>query len=369
MNKKIFYVLTALCALAVSCKPASEKNVYGAGPYTVTGRFEVPNEDSTYVFLTNPATGDTVAKTLTVDSTFTFTGETDAPVHVRINFGNTSSPFFLETGDITFDTDECEAYGTPYNEAKNALDERIYKARGPLNEVKREMLDLPANATAAQRKELDLKYQALRDAFQDSVLAYRLEAYNENKDNILGAYFFGCLPMDTFLEMYDSTSATVKEFYLVKNMMEYYDTIEGTKPGKMFKDFTIEHGNLDGSPASLSDYVGKGKYVIVDFWASWCGPCRGETPNLRKVYDKYHGDKFDVVSVAVWDKREATLKAIEEDDIVWNTIVEDTSAVSCKLYGIDGIPQIMLIGPDGIILERDLRGDAISAKVASVLGE
>jgi len=132
---------------------------------------------------------------------------------------------------------------------------------------------------------------------------------------------------------------------------------------KKFQDFTIEKGNLDGTTVKLSDYAGKGKYLIVDFWASWCGPCKGEIPNLKNVYEKYAGDDFDVLSIAVWDKEDASKEAIKSHGMTWKQII-NAGKIPTDLYGIKGIPQIMLIGPDGTIIATDLRGENIEKTVA-----
>lgn len=136
-----------------------------------------------------------------------------------------------------------------------------------------------------------------------------------------------------------------------------------TGEGKMFKDFEAEY---EGKVTKLSDYVGKGKYVLVDFWASWCGPCKAEIPNLIKVYNQYKGDKFEVLGVATWDKPEDTKKAIEQLNIPYPQIMNAQKAGS-DAYGINGIPQIILFGPDGKILKRNLRGAALEQAVAEIL--
>lgn len=132
--------------------------------------------------------------------------------------------------------------------------------------------------------------------------------------------------------------------------------------GKKFVDFIVSDGNPDGTAVRLSDYVGKGKYVVVDFWASWCGPCKREIPNLKSVFDKYAGDDFTVVSVAVWDKRPDSEAAIKSHGMTWPQIV-NAGETPTKLYGIQGIPQIMLVGPDGTVVGWDLRGEGIEAAV------
>ncbi len=138
---------------------------------------------------------------------------------------------------------------------------------------------------------------------------------------------------------------------------------EATAEGQMFTDFEAEY---EGKVQKLSDYVGKGKYVLVDFWASWCGPCRGEIPTIIELYNKYAGEKFEVLGVATWDEPEDTKAAIEELGIKYPQIMNAQKAGS-DAYGIEGIPQIILFGPDGTILRRDLRGEEMVKAVEEAL--
>lgn len=163
----------------------------------------------------------------------------------------------------------------------------------------------------------------------------------------------------------------------LQKMREAVKARKATAEGLKFTDFTVKSvvaigkdGNQTLEAKKLSDFVGKGKCVLVDFWASWCGPCKREIPNIAKVYADFAGEKFDVLSIAVWDKAPATFKAAAEHGVVWNQIVcsEDDASVPTDVYGIEGIPQIILFGPDGTILNRDLRGEGIADAVKTALG-
>lgn len=124
------------------------------------------------------------------------------------------------------------------------------------------------------------------------------------------------------------------------------------KVGDKFKDFTVEY---EGQQQRLSDYVGRGKYVLVNFWTSWFGPCKQEIPNLIKMWNKYKGDKFEVLGVATWDKPELTKKSIKDLGIPYPQILNVQKAET-DIYGIEAIPEIILFDPDGVIIARGLRG-------------
>lgn len=195
-------------------------------------------------------------------------------------------------------------------------------------------------------------------------------AFDKNKSNRIAVMALqNMFPELTNQEVIDYAAELADSLQLNENVVKMVEAAQKgllTEEGKMFTDFTIE--DSDGKTVSFSDFVGKGKYVLVDFWASWCGPCKREIPNIRKVYETYGSKGLEVLSVAVWDKPEDTKAAAAEHGVVWNQII-NAQHIPTELYGISGIPQIMLFGPDGTILKRDLRGEGIEEELSKYFQE
>jgi Peroxiredoxin len=151
-------------------------------------------------------------------------------------------------------------------------------------------------------------------------------------------------------------------------LKELVSTMERVAVGKKAPDFALK--DPEGNVVKLSDRLGKG-YLLVDFWASWCGPCRKENPNVVKVYSEYKDKGFDVFGVSLDASKEPWLKAIEKDHLTWTHVsdLQFWNNAAAKLYGIRSIPSNLLLDKDGVIIAKNLRGEELEAKLAELLSQ
>ncbi|MBQ8450940.1 MAG: AhpC/TSA family protein [Bacteroidaceae bacterium] len=358
MKKNLTIATIALAAMA-SCtnQPVG---------YTINGTVADSTLNGKTIYLIDINTEEQPSDSAVItNNAYTFTSQEAlaTPCIKRVFIGRAGQNVIIDNGAVVnIKTGEYPTDNGGLNDKHAALMNSVSEKSKQLRETYGALMQAGVSADSIR---------TVLTAEQDKIMALYTTAIEENKDNIFGALVFAMTAGDyNSIEELDSAAANVKYADVFKQVTEQRESLkalEATKEGAMFTDFAGK--NIDGTVAKLSDYVGKGKYVLVDFWASWCGPCRGEIPNLVELQKKFGGKNFTVLGVNVWDQEAEFKKALESEGINYPQLYASDNQDATTIYGIKGIPQIMLFGPDGTIVKRNLRGEAMKKFVAEQLAK
>lgn len=345
----------------------------GTDGYTINGTAEGA-ADGTYVYLQTAERTATVLDSAVVKGgKFQFKGvpSTDATVkNLMYRAKNTrmSAMVFLDKGtiNVALSNDNPVAAGTPNNDAFYNFMETYKKQMNEKKEIFRKYRT-DSTLTEAQREDLIAQMDKV-DSLQ-AVFFYDQIAANVTTP--FGVYLLSSVghsvdveKLSTLLPQVPAQFTSEESFVRLK---EYVDNTMNTKVGKKFVDFAMK--TPEGKDVKLSDFIGKDKYTLIDFWASWCGPCRREMPVVVEAYKKYKAKGFGIVGVSLDKDADKWKEAIKELNITWPQM-SDLKAWQCegsKLYGVRGIPATVLVDQKGVIIARDLRGDALLQKLEELL--
>ncbi len=336
----------------------------------------VTNSDDVMVYLSKRVDGEMVNSdsVMLVNGSGVISGYLEYPEFFYILLENNRAfiPVFVEPGKIVVDIDMTnprqplisgslsqETYDA-YNDSVAVFDEKGQFLSKQYGEARN------ANDTAMM-KEIEEEYYELDDKKTDYLIDYVLN----NNDNVVSAflvvnnsYKFELEDLDKIVSNFDPSITS--NAYVVQ-LQEYVNTLKRSAIGQPYIDFTLD--NPEGKPTPLSSLL-NGNYVLVDFWASWCSPCRAENPNVVAAWKKYSDKGFDVVGVSFDKEYDSWIKAIKDDNLEWAHVsdLKYWNSAAGKLYGIKSIPQNILIDPQGIIIAKNLRGEDLHTELEELLG-
>lgn len=350
--KKIFQLAT-LALIATACGPK-------ANVYTINGVVVDSTLNNKTAYLRDYSAEKVIDSCVVTDLKFTFTGNPDSLNVLRIDLGRNYANLLAENGVINVTMDRPSVVsGTPLNDLMAAYTKESSDFNKLISEEYKALKD--AGATEAT---IDSLFEVSNNTLKQITDKY----FEGNKANKLGVYLIWSKIMGNMsVAQIDSLTAlngtVAQNFGPIQRIRKATVNKEETSAGRMFVDFPGT--SADGTAAKLSDYVGKGNYVLADFWASWCGPCKAEVPVIKEVYKNFKDKGLVVLGVNVWDKKDGFDKAVVDLEMPWAQLCVFDGNIATDTYGINGIPHLILFAPDGTIVERDLRGDALKAAVAN----
>ena len=287
-----------------------------------------------------------------VDGQFAVTVPADVTALGTISAGNIGVNFISDGTPLTVVLDQDVAVTSKYPNISVQEKLNAYNAaeQGFMDEYMAKQREIFADSLLTQ-DEKSAKFEAYYDEFIEPYVAHHVEAAKANADNFISVFALSNLRSQIddaqMAELVNAVIPAIQESKYVSGMKEALDARLNTAEGKPFVDFTVNSvvGMTRSIPpqpkyaeVKFSDYVGKGKYILVDFWAPWCGPCKREIPNLKAVYDKYAGEKFDILSIAVWERQpvQVTIDTAAELGMNWSHI-NNAGSVPTDIYGVEGI--------------------------------
>lgn len=364
--KRHFYLPVLMLLALVACNN---------NKYVVTGQVE-DTYDGELVYLMEEVNREFV----TVDSTtitkgkFKFEGTQDVPVFRYITYSDGENDpifvdFFLENGktniNLTHDPSQATATGTPVNDAYQKFKEEMNTVNQRMAEIYASLRDSELIAEQREEKmaEMETVETEMIDAIKKSIATNATSALGVH---LLNNYHY-YMGYDEAEELIAKIPANLQEDSGIVKLKERIEIAKNTAIGNKFTD--LEMLTPEGEPIKLSDYAGKGKIVLVDFWASWCGPCRREMPRLVEAYAKYKDKGFEIVGVSFDRDGESWKKGIEQLSITWPQMsdLKYWESEGAKVYAIRSIPHVMLLDKDGTIISRGLHGDELQAKITELM--
>ena len=363
MKKLVFLASAILAAMAASCSQEGVKYVVkGTGP-----------EDGVLVRLIDRLSDTPIDSAVVKGGVFQMKGRTAENAFLGVNAdGSGWSSLMINDGvPVQVSLADSTLTGSDNNTRLTEYDLNTNRALNAVNAVITEISNLPEEEQAARMPAYFKAMENLNSSY--------LSIFEENKDNYIPVAFLNMIPdlfgPEKLNELMESGAVFANHPYAQELKRKQDEAAAKRKAaeekkkaivGQKFLD--LEEADTDGNMHKLSEYVGQGKWVLVDFWASWCGPCKAEMPNVVAAYKKYHKKGFDIVGLSFDREKEPWVKAISEWEMPWIHLsdLKYWKSVASDVYSVNSIPDNLLVDPEGTVVARGLRGAALQQKLAEI---
>ena len=358
MRKLLLSIVAASMTLA-ACNAQSG--------YKVTGTVEGMPDGKAIIATVNGSSLDTLAKADVKNGSFEFTGNVSEPTgaYIMVIGQRGAIPFMLENANITVNAGRAGLTVT------GSEGQKIYDQFMAINTttqqgaMKLQQEYQAANGDQAKMQDVQEAYAKLMTDAQ----AKETELIKANPDSYVSTFVIvssmGQMEYEQLKERYNLLGEKAKASAQGKAIAAQIAKLESTAIGQIAPNFTIT--TPEGESISLYDI--KGKVKLIDFWASWCGPCRGENPHVVEIYKEYHPKGLEIFGVSLDNNKEAWVKAIADDGLVWKhgSDLKGWQSAPAQLYSVSGIPHTVLLDENNKIIAKNLRGDELKQKIAELL--
>ena len=355
-----------LVIIILGCSDPISKNNFSLN-LNITGELEQK------IYLSKRDAG----KWVNIDSSSVVTGEIvlngqiKDPEMFYLRSGQNLTNIFIEAGKITF-TAHADSInkgitnGSKSQEELDSFNESISLITEQLDTLYNQYREAAKNDDQVRLEELS----ELIDTKDEERLARTIDYAYANNKSIVSAYlimtnnyYLELAELDTITSNFDNS---IEQTKYVELLLDRIRNLYKVSIGSSFTDFTLN--DTTGNPIALSSLIGE-NYLLIDFWASWCGPCRRENPNIVAVYNDYNSKGFDIIGVSLDTDKNNWIKAIEKDSLTWSHVsdLQGWNSAAGKLYAVNAIPHSVILNENGTIVAKNLRGEELRDKIAKLL--